>query len=190
MPSRSRRAPRAFTLFELLVVIAIIAVLIGLLLPAVQKVREAAARMQCANNLEQLATAFHMYHDTLGTLPTGWVTSPDGAGHTTTSCTGNPGTPCPGWAWSTLILPYIEQQNLYNLFNPDTRTPGPPNNPNPLPNVLGAGPYTVSGTVISTATFQTSIKVFLCPSDTGGPLNPYYDRLPGPPTAITPRPTT
>jgi prepilin-type N-terminal cleavage/methylation domain-containing protein/prepilin-type processing-associated H-X9-DG protein len=169
----------AFTLIELLVVIAIIAVLIGLLLPAVQKVREAANRMQCSNNLKQLALAFHNYDNTFGTLPTGWVTSKGGAPKPTTDCHQYPNlTPCPGWTWSTLILPFIEQDNPFRQLNPDTSTPGPPppGGPNPLPNVLADNTsYKMgNGTVITTATFQTSLKVYICPSDQGGLLNPYY----------------
>src|SRR5436309_2087357 len=106
----SRRRRRAFTLIELLVVIAIIAVLIGLLLSAVQRVREAASRIQCANNLKQIGLAVHSFENTNGYLP------PSGSWVTRVSTVGFGGESASVHA---RILPYIEQTSLYQKLNLD-----------------------------------------------------------------------
>jgi prepilin-type processing-associated H-X9-DG protein len=90
-----------------LVVIAIIAVLIGILLPAVQKVREAANRSSCQNNLHQIGIALHSYHDAQGSFPSGYLCQPQANANYTS----------PGWGWAALILPYIEQGNLAQRIN-------------------------------------------------------------------------
>jgi prepilin-type N-terminal cleavage/methylation domain-containing protein/prepilin-type processing-associated H-X9-DG protein len=137
---RCAGARRGFTLIELLVVIAIIAILIGLLLPAVQKIREAAARMQCANNLKQIGLALHNYHDANGSFPSGHKV----LGGVTTSSSWTPGSTGHYYAnWAIQILPYVEQDNLYRQYNIN------------LPNVDPA----------NQAVRQTFVKVYTCPSD-------------------------
>src|SRR5579875_1337751 len=99
----------AFTLIELLVVLAILGILLSLLLPAVQKVRESAARSQCQNNLKQLGLALHNYHDVHQGFPPGYAAAMpyiDGATDT-----------APGWGWGAFLLPYLEQNNLYAQLN-------------------------------------------------------------------------
>ena len=109
-------SPRGFTLVELLVVIAIIGILIALLLPAVQAAREAARRSQCSNHFRQVGVAMHNYHSAHATFPTGlylWYANdcadPGKGPHT--------GKRYYGWGWATFILPYIEQNDLYDQFD-------------------------------------------------------------------------
>ncbi|HYH63773.1 MAG TPA: DUF1559 domain-containing protein [Urbifossiella sp.] len=151
MPPPSPRR-RAFTLIELLVVIAIIAILIGMLLPAVQKVRESAARTKCQNNLKNLGLGCHLFQDTYKKLPPGYLT--DG---TNAPGVGTPPSPLPAWSWATLILPQIEQGNLYTAMGVDIRTPNGPNN-----------------TTNSIGTIQTKVNLFRCPSDTMADVNPLW----------------
>jgi len=107
-PKRRPPRGRGFTLIELLVVIAIIAVLIALLLPAVQSAREAARRTTCVNNLKQIGIALHAYAQARNPPPPGYVSKWDASQLTETG---------PGWGWSAMILPQLEQQPVFNAIN-------------------------------------------------------------------------
>ncbi|HEV3439924.1 MAG TPA: DUF1559 domain-containing protein [Gemmata sp.] len=134
------RIRKAFTLIELLVVIAIIAILIGLLLPAVQKVRDAAARSSCQNNLKQLALACMSYHDTTGYLP--YDCSPEAGNSATWGMGGT------NWSWIAHVLPYIEQGPLYS-------------------GISGGGNLDLVTLVAAynTGLLGTTIKTLMCPAD-------------------------
>jgi prepilin-type processing-associated H-X9-DG protein len=128
-------------------VIAIIGILIGLLLPAVQKVREAAARTQCVNNLKQIGLALHSYHDANNSFPPGYIDGNPAGPSTPDNDVG------PGWGWAAILLPYIEQQNLYNQIN------------------FKAGVTTGNNVALS----QLPLKVYQCPSDPYQQVFPIYD---------------
>jgi prepilin-type N-terminal cleavage/methylation domain-containing protein/prepilin-type processing-associated H-X9-DG protein len=169
---RVSRRVLGFTLIELLVVIAIIAVLIGLLLPAVQKIREAAARMSCENNLKQLGLALHNYHDSYGRFPPGRRSVGNTEGYNLTSS--NPAdNPILNMHGLVLLLPFVEQGNLYSQFNQKAAFG------NFLAsNYLTGYPVTGSKLVLATpnaavsgnaALSANTVPTFVCPSDNGTP---------------------
>jgi prepilin-type N-terminal cleavage/methylation domain-containing protein/prepilin-type processing-associated H-X9-DG protein len=140
---RCAAAPRGFTLVELLVVIAIIGTLVGLLLPAVQSARESARRSTCGNNLKQIGLGLANYESANKALPAGFsffVTS---------------GEPC--WGWATFILPYMEQNQIFDGLDPKNRK---------LATVYVASPSATDQQLL-----QTSISTYRCPSDTTDKLN-------------------
>jgi prepilin-type N-terminal cleavage/methylation domain-containing protein/prepilin-type processing-associated H-X9-DG protein len=155
---------RAFTLIELLVVIAIIAILIGLLLPAVQKIREAANRMKCSNNLKQLGLAIHNYESTYGELPAAYTLlrtpDPDAnaqfAGRKV------------GLSLLANLLPYVEQDNIYRLLNPNLSEFD-------TVNIPPSGPHAGSNTA-----YAQVVKTYLCPSDPTKPTIDAYNEVWGP----------
>lgn len=139
-----------FTLIELLVVIAIIAILIALLLPAVQQAREAARRTQCRNNLKQMGLACHNYESTFNGFPPGGIVSyaPTAVVTATNFCTvGQDRTQAP---WTVMILPYIDEANLYAQFNFSKRFTGSSNIPGDAPNDV---------------LFRRQMPKYQCPSD-------------------------
>jgi prepilin-type N-terminal cleavage/methylation domain-containing protein/prepilin-type processing-associated H-X9-DG protein len=166
-PGIRQSGRQAFTLIELLVVIAIIAILIGLLLPAVQKVREAAARMSCTNNLKQIGLGMHNYESTYQQLPPGsqipwWPSQTDKDDFLDFTQPFGPN-------WAVMLLPYIEQGNLYVQANPEGY-PG-------VPITIGTAPTNANQTWRSLRGMD--LKIYQCPSDpwtrqhyndpTGGP---------------------
>jgi prepilin-type N-terminal cleavage/methylation domain-containing protein len=164
MPSRSRWVHRsAFTLIELLVVIAIIAILIGLLLPAVQKVREAAARMKCGNNIKQIALACHSYESAHQMLP------PAGKGYGWCNL-GTAQTPTLNMNGLVLLLPHIEQTGLDNGLNKQSAFGN--QNTGYCCGLVGSG-VPPTGNAITNgngALMATKVATFLCPSDNGNPM--------------------
>jgi prepilin-type N-terminal cleavage/methylation domain-containing protein/prepilin-type processing-associated H-X9-DG protein len=149
----AKRRNTAFTLIELLVVIAIIAILIGLLIPAVQKVREAAQRASCTNNLKQIGLAFHNYEGANGSFPPACQGPTGGA-------TGF-SNPTVAWGWGVYILPYLEQGNLYNALNP-----------------TGRSMQSAFASPAGLAALQTPVKTFICPADPPGTMGDLNDNRP------------
>jgi prepilin-type N-terminal cleavage/methylation domain-containing protein len=133
-PFRMRRT--GFTLIELLVVIAIISILIGLLMPAIQSARESAKRISCANNLKQIGLALHLHHDQVHGLPPSRRTLNES----------------PSWAW--LILPYMEQENLYKQWTPGW----------PYPGLTPGAPVTPDIKAQVSKILSTAVPTYSCPS--------------------------
>jgi prepilin-type N-terminal cleavage/methylation domain-containing protein len=147
MTRTSANERKAFTLIELLVVIAIIGILVGLLVPAVQMIRESAARTQCANNLKQIGLALHSYHDANNSLPPGYVDGNTDPNSTPDNDVG------PGWGWAAYLLPFMEQGTVYNQIN--FKVP------------VGSG--------VNVAISQVALPMYQCPSDPYQQAVPIYD---------------
>jgi prepilin-type N-terminal cleavage/methylation domain-containing protein len=151
----SRRTRQGFTLIELLVVIAIIGILIAMLVPAVQKVREMAARAQCENNVKQIGLAMHSYHNQKGHFPSSTFIGPGTGTHHYAS-------------WAVVILPHLEQEAMFNkldlrlpFYTPSITATAP------LPNVDALKDFAVSSYICP----STTLPVFTCPEDLRNPPN-------------------
>ncbi len=139
---------KGISLIELLVVMAITAVLMGLLLPAAQRVREAANRTRCQNNLHQIGLALQSYIAQNDAFPAAYVNRP-----------ANPDDPAAGWGWGAMLLPFVEQDGLFHQLDFP-------------PALFGAGGNPAQPTVFT----QTSLAIYRCPSDLGPAVNDYrYD---------------
>jgi prepilin-type N-terminal cleavage/methylation domain-containing protein/prepilin-type processing-associated H-X9-DG protein len=145
-----RRCIRGFTLIELLVAITIISILIAILLPAVQQARESARRAQCRNNLKQLGIALANYHDTSTRFPPGFI-SGNAAGNGL------------GFGWMSMLLPQIDQAQVFSLLGSASTSPN-----------FNIGPVSPSAAAVTPNTVQTNFPVFRCPSDSGSSTTLFY----------------
>jgi len=171
-PIQFRSRARAFTLVELLVVIAIIGILVALLLPAIQAAREAARRSQCQNHIKNISLAVLNYESAKKRLPKGFVSQPGAV---------------EAWAWTSFILPYLEEQGVYDQMRPSenfiqpvqsTRT-GQRN----LADMLLNGKNGITAEFVP---LQTKLAIFRCPSDSTPDLIPVNPTAQTSPTAQTP----
>ena len=177
-PCCPKTARRGFTLVELLVVIAIIGILIALLLPAVQQARETAHRVQCLNNLKQIALAVHNYCDSYGAIPNAAYPWEYSGGN------GQPG----AWGWGTILLPFLEQKAIYDTFKPLIGTTGrganqegtfiyPANTDfykNPGNPLVPANTSDPSASLLGKILQKPLSGHYRCPSNPGGDTNKFY----------------